>query len=153
MAPHNEALSTICQTIITNIEAPKLTGASTQNFVEFKRKRELYEKQVQKRNKEPNNQVVPFSLRASIDDADLRIFIAAGWITAQTIDSITEQQLMDCVSKRCERDENGEDLYLITEATRKVSIEMRIVESEDRIWSLHRNDLIALENAGYGHLP
>lgn len=141
------------QTIVAHVEAPRLNGVSVKDFSKFQRLRELYEKQVAEKNREPGVSITPTSLKASIDDADLRIFVTAKWVTAEDISSITEEQLRECITKKCTRDIGGEQLHLIEDAVKNVSMKMDIDESEDRVWTLHRDYTSALENTGFSDIP
>lgn len=145
--------STVKQTIVTNLEAPRLKGVSTKEFNQFFRLRELYEKQIAERNREPGLNLTATSYRASIDDSDLRIFLTAGWVEATDISSITEEQLRECVKKRSVREVGGEQLHIVEEAVKDVKMNLSIAEAEDRVWTLHRKYLQTLEGAGFSDLP
>lgn len=71
------------QNIITNVDAPRM------------RLRELYDKQVGERNKEPNSHIIPISLKASVDDEDLQVLIATGCIPVTFINDLNEQQILE----------------------------------------------------------
>lgn len=143
---------TVRETVISCLEAPRLKGVSTRQFIEFKRLRDLYEKQVEEKSRNLKEDIVPTSLRASIEDDDLNIFIAAGWIDAESIDTITERQILQCIEERCKRVTTGEHLYLVDQAVKNVSMNTNISEAEDRIWSLRRDYYNALRSAGYAHI-
>lgn len=145
--------ATVRQTIVSSIEAPKLCGLSTKHFIEFRKLRELYEKQIKEKNQEPGTRVPLVSYKSSIEDADLRIFVDARWVEASNVDAITEMQIRQCVADRCHRVLDGEHLYVIEEVVKKVSMKMQIYEAEDRVWTLHRDYLIVLRSAGYEELP
>lgn len=57
-----------------------MQGVSTSNFIEFKRLRKLYEKQIEEKGKQRKDKIIPTSYRASIEDDDLKTFIAAGLV-------------------------------------------------------------------------
>lgn len=97
------------------MEAHGVSGAPTSSNIGFKRLGQIYETQVQERNKKPNAQIVPISTKQAIDDKDLQICITAGWVSATSIEDITEEQLVDCVKHLCLRDKNAEDLYFTME--------------------------------------
>jgi len=145
--------STVKQTIVTNLEAPRLKGVSTKDFNQFFRLREIYEKQIQERNREPGLNLNPTSYRASIDDSDLRIFLTAGWVEAADISSITEDDLKEGVKKRSIRTVGGEQLHIVEETVKGVKMDLNIPEAEDRVWTLHRKYLRVLQSAGFSDLP
>lgn len=144
---------TVKQTIVANIEAPRLRGVSTKHFTQFYRLRQLYEKQIEEKNKEPGTSVNAVSYRASIDDADLKIFVAAKWIDVDDISKITEDQLKECVKSRSVKTLDGSQLWLVDKAVQHVRMDMSLSEAEDRVWSFHSYYLQVLENAGYANLP
>ena len=144
---------TVHQTILTNVEPPQLEGVSTKHFVTFMRKRDLYEKQVSEKNREPGTSVTPMSLRACIDDSYLRMFLVPKWIEADSIAKITEQQLRDCVRKRACFEAEGADLARIDRIVSHVKMDMSLPEAEDRVWTLHCKYTKALEEAGIADLP
>lgn len=147
-----ERRSTVKETVINCLEAPSLRGVSTRHFIEFKRLRLLYEKQIEEKSRQLKEEIVPTSYRASIEDDDLRTFITAGWIEANSIDELTERQIQECVESRCHRPIDGEKLYMLEQAVRGVSMQMNITDAEDRVWTLHREYCSALRKAGYGDL-
>lgn len=71
------------QTIKTSVDASRLRRVLTRNFIDFTRIRKLHEELEQEKYKEPGTQVAPTSIKASMDDADLQIFIATGWVKRQ----------------------------------------------------------------------
>lgn len=153
MPDHAANGTTVRQTIVSSIEAPKLRGVSTKHFIEFRKNRELYEKQINEKNQEPGTRVPLISYKSSIENADLNIFIAAGWVSAATIDHITELQIRQCIEDRCHRVLDGEHLHIIEDAVKKVAMKMQIFEAEDRVWTMHRDYLTCLRSAGYEELP
>lgn len=143
----------IRQTIISTIEAPRLRGVSTKHFIDFKKRRELYEKQIEEKNKDSATSIPLVSYKSSVENADLRLFIAARWVPVDTIEQITELHIRQCIQDRGHRLLDGEHLHLITEAIRPLAMKLNIVEAEDRVWTFHRDYLYLLEAAGYEQLP
>lgn len=87
-------------------------------------------------------------------DTNLRTLLAIGWIKASSIREISEKQIEECLLKRCQKDENGENLYLINDVVvSKVEMKMHILEAEDSILSLHQDYLMKLQNNEYGTIP
>lgn len=148
-----EGGSSVRQTIVTNLEAPRLQGISTKHFTNFQKKRDLYKKKVAEKNRDPEISIIPTSFRASLNDSYLRIFLTAHWIQAETIDEITEQQLQDCIKERASFSPEGYDLCRIDRIVSKVKMDLNIAEAEDRVWSLHHHYLTVLEAAGMPDLP
>lgn len=101
---------------------------SIKQFIEFKRLRNLYEKRVLEKARHLKEDIIPTSLRALIEDDDLIICIAAGWINATSLEKITEKQIEECVDERCNRETTGEQLCMENQAVRNVSMNLNIVE-------------------------
>lgn len=55
-------------------------------------------------------------------------------------------------SKRRKHNKNGEELYLINEAVKGVSIRMQIIEAAGMVWILRGDYCSALRNAGFRDL-
>lgn len=144
--------ATVKQTIVTNLEAPRLNGVSTKHFTKFLMERELYEKQVSEKNKEPGVDITPASYRASIIDEDLEIFVTARWVSSETVSSVTEEELRKCIRDRAVRETNADQLWKIDQVVKKVAMNTSLPEAEDRIWTLHRQYLTVLRSAGYTDL-
>lgn len=140
------------ETVISCVEAPRLKGVSIRQFIEFRRLRDLYEKQVLEKRRHIKEDIIPTFLRASIEDDDLRICIAAGWIDASSIEQITEEQIRQCIDERCKRETTGEQLYLVHQSVKNVTMNTSIAEAEDRVWSLRRDYHHALRSAGFAHI-
>lgn len=144
--------ATVRETVINCIEAPRLKGLSTGEFIEFKKLRDLYEKQIEEKSRHRKEEIFATSYKASIEDDDLEIFIAAGWIEASSVDEIAERQIVQCIEERCKREVNGEQLYLVDQAVKNVVMNTNIAEAEDRVWSLTRDYRNALRSAGYAYI-
>lgn len=78
MSGSREGADIVMQTIISNVKVPNVTKASRKAFIELKRKTDDYEKQLAEKNKETETNVTHLSLRASMEDIDIQVFIAAG---------------------------------------------------------------------------
>lgn len=85
------------QTLFINIEALPLRGGSVKHFMEFRKLHRKFEKQVLEKNKQVSTETGPTSITASMEDADLNIFMAAGWIKDDSIQDITEEQLKEWI--------------------------------------------------------
>lgn len=110
--------SSVEETVISCLEVTRLRGISTCQFIEFKRLRELYEKQVAKKSKQLKEYLIPTSYRASIEDDGLRIFVAARRVEWPSIDELTQRLVQQCIDNRCKRKDRGEQLYLVDQAAR-----------------------------------
>lgn len=107
------AKDTVRQTILEAIEAPRLKGINTSDFVEFSEKRAIYERLVSEKNEE-NGSVAPItSYRNSIDDCYLDAFMWADWVPVSSIEEITEDHLRQCISTRARISPEEYDLALI----------------------------------------
>ena len=82
--------TTVHQTIVTNLEATRFTGAAINHFTAFQKKLVLYENQVNENNGEPGVKIIPTSYRASINDCYLRMCLTAHWIKAESLQDIIE---------------------------------------------------------------
>lgn len=72
--------------------------------------------QISEKNKKPNTSIPLVSYEASIENGDLRLFVAVAWVESSSIEKITEQQILSCIQNRRHRLLDGKRLYLINEA-------------------------------------
>lgn len=144
---------TVYETVMSCLEAPGLHGVSTRRSIEFKRLRDLYEKWIEEKSNHLSEENVPTSLRASKEDDDLVIFIAAEWIDAASINAIIERQILRCNEDLWRRSATGEHLCLVDGVVKKVSMHTRKAKAEHRIWPLRRQYCNALRSAGYARIP
>lgn len=105
---------TVKQTVVSKLKALHLRGVSGQHFTSFLKEQELYNKQLEERNKDSGFQVSPTSNCASIGDEDLRVFSTANWISAPRVYEITEKGLQKCVHSRDVREISETRLAIIT---------------------------------------
>lgn len=77
--------------------------------------------------------IIRTSDRASKENDDLRIFVAAGWVHYSSIDDLTERRIQRFVDNRCKHKATGEQLYMIDLKMRNVGMKMQIFEARDRI--------------------
>lgn len=66
------------QNIVSNIEAPRLQGVSTKDITFYLKERDLYEKQMEERNREPSAKYPLTSYKVSFDDFYLKNVLTAG---------------------------------------------------------------------------
>lgn len=145
--------STVKQTIVAHLEAPRLQGTTTKDFTKFVRERELYEKQVAEKNLSPDVSINAVTYKASIDDSILRMFMTFGWIPADTVDEISEQSLKDCIQKRANREPKDHELGRVDTIVSNVHMNTSISLLEDRVYDLVQKYLQVLEGAGLKELP
>ena len=145
--------NTVRQTIVTNLEAPRLRGVSTKDFVQFKKARDLYEKQVAEKNREPGVSITPTSYLASIEDAFLRTFVAAKWVPVASISDIQEEHLVACVEAKAVYDPKEHDLERIEDMVADIKMDLGIKDAESRVWTLFQKYVTRLENHGMADLP
>lgn len=88
----------------------------------------------------------PTWYKACIEDADLKPFVAAEWVSAECIQETSEEHIIFWINRRCMKDKMGEYHFLIHAAFIFVAMNMKIPEAEDGVWSLHRNYSL---NLGY----
>lgn len=127
--------TTLRQTVIDFLEAPRLYGVFTKHLIEFKCFWDNYIKQVRKRNEQCEDKIKSPSCKASIDDGDLEIFIAAKLIHASSITKISEVPLQEGNPPRCIWKIRGEQPYLVDQAVSQVQIWVHIDEAVDWIWT------------------
>lgn len=70
--------ATVCETPINCVEHSKMKGVSTRQFVGFNWLRDLYEKQIQVKSGNVQDEISATSLRACVEDEDLEIFVSLG---------------------------------------------------------------------------
>lgn len=133
-----ERNSMVRETAINCREAPRLRGNSTKQFIAPKRLLRLYEKQIEEKSRHLKEDIIPTSYRTCIKEDDFRTIFAAGWIETNSIEKLTERPIEQCVEERCKCKDNGEQLYLIDQAGKKVARQMHIVVPEGLLWTLQR---------------
>lgn len=123
---------------------------SQQIILKGKRFRELFEKEIEGKNKEPGTNICPTPYKACREDTDLQILFAIGWVPVQAIQEITKEHLIKSVKSRCLKTKSGENLFTIDAAVSKVEMKMKILEAGDGVWSLHRDYIKELRNSRCG---
>lgn len=81
------------ETMIHCIEAPRLKGVSRRQFIDSKRRLELYEKQSEEKQRWPKEKTEPASYSASIEHEVSEYFLAARSIWTTAIQDTTKLQL------------------------------------------------------------
>lgn len=149
----NTTQSVIPHTIVADLDAPRLEGISTTHFSNFHRKREISERKIKERNKEPNTNRPLISYKASIERSFLQMMITARWITAETEENITEEELVEEVNTRSRRVFDETQIRNVELAVRNVKTNSKVLEAEDRVWNLYADYTEALEDSRLLHIP
>ena len=139
---------TVRQTIVETLEAPRLTGVSTGDFVKFKNSREIYERRLEAKNRDDSVNVPATSYRDCVDELVLGLMIRASWVKADSIDEITEKQIEECVNKRSHIPPASYDLAEIERGIRNVKLSDSPSNLETKIWELDLQYHSVLRNLG-----
>lgn len=145
--------TTMREIVVASLEAPKLRGLSTHHSIELRRAIGLYEKQIEEKNKQSDVQIAATTYKASVEDSDEGILLAAGWIQAALVSQVTELWLKQCVEDRCICNVGEELVYLINETFWKVTVKMNVFETQDQVKALHRDYVQVLKANGYESVP
>lgn len=108
------------------------------HFVEYKKARQIYEFQIEEKNRKPGTAVTATSYLASFEDSYLCLFIAAGWITAETVSDISEEQLKECIEKRSVQSFQEHELSKMEDAITDLKMDMKISDAESRVWFIYQ---------------
>ena len=141
--------STVKQTIVETLEAPRLNGISTQDFVKFKQDREIYERRAAEKNSQDGVTVALTSHRNSIENPILALVLRAEWVAASDTDSITEDQIRSCIQMRSRIDPADYNLAQIEKGIQHVRLRNRQKSLEMKVWELGLQYATVLENLGY----
>ena len=151
-SPLDAEESTVRQTIVASLEAPRLKGTTTKHFNLFTRERDLYEKKLAEKNREPGVNVPATTFKASIEDNMLRLFLAFGWIDQNDIADVTEDELKECIRTRASRVPKDNELGRVDAAVTGVKMDNKIPLIEDRVLNLVHVYLETLDAAGFQNL-
>eukprot|EP00171_Calliarthron_tuberculosum_P002686 IDg2686t1 len=149
--PKAHKASTIRQTIIETIEAPRLSDITTASFVLFKQKREIYERVITEKKADANVQIPLTTYRSSIPKPMLELFLLANWVSATKLEDITEDHLRACVTERSRVDPADYDLARIERELRDVKLERSGDNTglRSQVWRLCLKYMTTLEKCGY----
>ena len=89
------------------------------------------------------------SFRDSIDKSIFEIFILAGWVPEETVDSVSEQSLKDCIIKKSNIEENEYDLAYLEKHLSGISMDRSVKNLESRVWKLAVKYSTVLNQLGY----
>ena len=141
--------TTVRQTIVETLEAPRLSGVSTEDFVKFKNAREIYERRLEAKNKDEGINVGATSFRDSVDELVLGLMIRAKWIEATDVENVTESQIRECVKTRSSVAPARYDLAEIERGIQGLKLGDSNKNLETRIWELDLHYHVVLRNLGY----
>lgn len=146
-----EATETVRQTIVESVEAPRLKDISTEDFVLFKEKREVYERQIAEKNAESGVQVPLTTYRNPITKPVLDMFVTACWVPVESVDDIQEEHLRACVEERAHVSPQEYDLAQIERYLKKVKMDKstKSASLELQVLRLGLKYSTTLENLGY----
>lgn len=131
-----------------SLDAPKLKGIETADFVAFQRERSVYERRVSEKSAELGVSVPLTSYRNSIEDPILRMLVTAQWVSASSIDTVTESQLKQCIKERSKVEPADYDLAQIERNIRNLKLE-KSRNLEMQVWKLGLRYATALDQMGY----
>ena len=140
--------ATVRQTIFETLEAPRLTGFATADFINFKPKREIYERRVQETSAEQGTEIPATSYRNFIEKPILQIFITAQWVAVNEVEEISEQHLKNCVEERSNVKSEDFDLAKIESGFKNVKLD-KSKNLEMQVWKLGIRYPSTLDNLGY----
>lgn len=95
-----ERNSTVRETVINCVEAPRLRVIFTTHFIAFKRLPELYKKGIEENSRHLKEDIIRTSYRASIKEDNLKTSTAPGSIEADYIDELSKRLIQQCVEKK-----------------------------------------------------
>ena len=143
--------STVRQTIVETLEAPRLSNIRTEDFVKFKERRAIYERKANAKNQESGFEVPLTSYRDSIDESVLDLFVLSSWVDASCIEDITEEQLKAVIKDRSIIPEDDYDLGKIERVTADIKLNKPSRGSglENQVWQLCLKYVSSLRSIGY----
>ena len=137
--------------LVETIEAPRLKGVSTSDFVQFEEQRKLYERKVQEKSDSTGVSIPLTTIRNSIDEGLLDAFIWSQWAPVSDITEITENHLRDCIKARTTVQPKDYDLALVQKEIKSVRLpeESSSATLETRVMSLCVAYNTKLKECGY----
>ena len=143
--------STVKQTIVETIEAPRLENFEVPELVIFKEKRLVYERRVAQKNEDRSVNIPLTTYRDSVSENVLRMFVTAKWIQADSVQEMTEEQLRDCIEQRGRVHESEYNLANVERKLAKVALgrPKKGVTLETQVWRLCMKYYDTLKACGY----
>jgi len=96
----NPQPTTVKETVVETVEAPRLTDIQVSEFVTLKPKRATYERHASEKNAGGMMSIPLKTYLNSIDEAVLRLFVIAKWAPTESVEEISEDHLATCVEER-----------------------------------------------------
>ena len=142
---------TVHQPILESVEAPRLKGIGTEEFVQYKQRREVYERRIKEKNEESGVSVRVTTYRNSISKPVLDMFVTAQWVPVETTEEITEEQLRACVEERAHVNPAEYDLGQIERDLKQVRMGhgAKHMSLEMQVLKLGLHYATTLDNLGY----
>ena len=136
------------QTIVDTIMAPRLIGVTYADFMKFKEAHEVYEREVDEKNKEPGVKIQKASHVTCVDPTVLELLVERAYINRDSVRDATEKDIFNCIENRCERPKGQFELADVKTAIKDVRIKMNIPGAEPRNDTLVLDYMRALKAAG-----
>lgn len=89
------------------------------------------------------------SIQSMTEDDGLKLFPAAGWIEASSVDEVAERKIQPCVEERCKHRVHVGKLYVIDQEVKRAVMCVHTVEAGDIVLPLLRKYCNASSTAGY----
>ena len=141
--------ATIRQTIVETLEAPRLVGIEVKDFVEFREKRHEYERKLAERNAEQNTNVPRTTIRNSIDNDLLKMFIRMQWIPETELSKITEESLITCINTQSSVPKKEYDVNYLDKQVSKLKMDLQVLGLKRRVCKLAYDYEKLLTMCGY----
>ena len=129
--------------------APRLKDVTFLDFIKFKEARENYEREVSEKKKEPGVDIHLAFYIVSVDQNALDLFVERQYIKNYSVVEVTDQDVLECISSRCERRKGDFEITDVVRAIRNVHIKLGIPGAEPRIDTPLLDYKRALESARY----
>ncbi|KAI0558756.1 hypothetical protein FGB62_188g08 [Gracilaria domingensis] len=143
-----DADACVQQTTVVGIEAPLLEKIDIASTAQFLRKRKKYEEQIIEKKKE-GLKINPASWKTSVTESVLETMIEAGFVKADNIDSVTDEQIKEGLRKRSKFDQDEIRVNLWERIVKDVKMDMSIHDPEGRVFDLIVQYRNALRDQGY----
>ncbi|PXF41039.1 hypothetical protein BWQ96_09254 [Gracilariopsis chorda] len=135
--------------LLRRSKALRLTGISTEAFLSFKQKREIYERRVTEKSSEHGTTIPATSYRNSIQNPVLEMFVSAQWVYVSSVDDITEDHLKASIEERAKVNPEDYDLAQIEKGICKICMDRSVKTLEMQVWQLGLQYATKLEEIGY----
>lgn len=141
---------TVRQTIVETLEAPRLCGLETKDFVKFKSLREIYKRQVREKRAEEGSHTPLTSYTNSMEDSILELFITFQWVLENSVAEITEKSLELCVKEKACVNEENYNLVLIENSLKYIRNDKNVTSWEGQVLKLALQYQNLIKELGHG---